>query len=73
MNSKTDVQDRQKFLVLDFNFLFQLGGSNFNDLNLDSSPTLVTSVKYTSYTSKLIRAYFQVFRWNSKIEGHKVP
>ena len=62
MNSKTVFPDLDKnskywISISDFNFEAQI----FNGLNLNLSPTFVTSVKYTSCTSKFKWAYFQVF------------
>ena len=43
-------------LSAEFQFQYQIWGSNFNWLDSNSYPTLDTSVKYTLYTLKFILA-----------------
>ena len=42
-------------------FYFQIWSSSFNGLDLNSYPTLDTSVKYTLYTSKFLGHNFKYF------------
>ena len=57
---KTKFQDSQNCLSAEIQFCFQIWSSNFSGLDLSSYPTLGTSVKYTLYTSKFIRALLVV-------------
>jgi hypothetical protein len=56
MNSNTEFHDLGINVCVGFQSWVQFWSSNFNGLNLNSYRTLVTSVKYTFYTSKFNRA-----------------